>query len=621
MPVGSILESKSFCALDDAGQKAVRQLFDKIYQANEKLQLDDLPLYQHRESLEESLDFYTHRLDKINLAGFKYLNREQRTVLHQDLLFTFYLLSAQYQLDAIKGESQSRRQRAEQIKYCASYIKELRKAGQRTTPETILASATDDDSEKYLKYLGLFVASRLVDGLVATNTEEIKEDVAYVNGIRGQWSRAGGLVSTVIEQLPDYIVNKQQAQERGAAPSPITGYMSWILYYIHLGIDLALLLKHTFRGPWMSQAERDLSISTGERFQTQWAQHKFSLLSDFNWGTAYMVCFFWLTGSGMPGYLGKVLTVGLLLMDVQLTLWRFSEENAHHQVEMMRHAHDKQTLRAKISVAEQMENKEQQAILTLQLETLTQAETQCKFEWKYKTYKLNNDLAYAASLILAFSLIYCFLFPPAMILPASAMMIGILGSLLYFICNLGYTVVSGDLDVAKLQESSHLAIIECKKRLQQFNTLKFDKENDPNGFVKKHLYLEMKQLWADADYQKRLAHFQKIKLIRSVLIDTLAPSLMFVLFLFMPLSICFAVLVAEFTLAIVSRKLLKEPIADKIPALNEMEYVHFECLPEPTLDDLSHDSKPKTLVKYRFFSIPENTLQSPSDGERAAPAV
>ena len=104
----------------------------------------------------------------------------------------------------------------------------------------------------------MFVASRLVDGLVATNTEEIKEDVAYVNGIRGQWSRAGGLVSTVIEQLPDYIVNKQQAQERGAAPSPITGYMSWILYYTRFGINLSLLLKHTIAGPWMSEKERKI---------------------------------------------------------------------------------------------------------------------------------------------------------------------------------------------------------------------------------------------------------------------------------------------------------------------------------------------------------------------------
>ena len=612
MPVGSILDSRSFSALDATGQKAVRQLFDKIYQADEQLMLADLQLYKHRTSLAVPLDFYTRRLDKTNLASFKFLNRVQRAALHQDLLFTFYLVSAQYQLDATEGLRQSLRQLALQIKYCACLIKELRKAGQRTTPATILASAVDDDSEKYLKYFGLFIASRLVNGALAVGAERtkvIKEDVAYVNGIRGQWSRAGGLVSRVIDQLPDYVINKHQALERQNILAPITGYMSWILYYTHFGIDLVMLLKHTFRGPWMSQAEKNLTISTGERFQTQWDQHKFSLLSDFNWGTAYMVCFFWLTGSGIPGYLGKVLTVGFLLIDVQLTLWRFSEEKTRHNVEMERYAHDRKSLCDKIIVAEQTENKEQKEILQLQLETLIQAETQCKFEWKYKKYKLNNDLAYAASLILAFSLIYCFLFPPAIMLPATAMMIGIIGSSLYFICNLAYTAVSYDLDVVKSQETCHLIKIECEKRLQKFSALTFDKAIDPNGFVKKQLYLEMKQLWADIDYQKRLAHFQTIKLIRSVLINTLVPSLMFVLFLFMPLGICLAVLAVEFTLATVSRMVINEPTRGKIPVLNEMEYAKFESLPAPMLDDLSNNSKTKTLAKCRFFSAYETKFQ------------
>lgn len=598
----NILDSTSFGSLDDVGQKAVRQLFDNPARAGKPF--DNLLLFRQRRSLAISLDFYSKKLDSTNLASFIFLNRQQRTVLHQDLLFTFYLLSAQFQLTAQlnldEGINQIKKlqELGDQIKRCARFISELRRTGEKKTPETILADNLDH-SEKYLKYLGLTVVAPLIlEGVLL----DIREDADFVNGIRGQWNRTGALFSTIIAQLSDDFINKQRFKQKVMVPALIAGYVSWIMFYTHLAVDWCLLLSHTFRGPWMNQAEKDLPVSTRERFQTQWSQRKYSLIRNFNWGTAFMTCFFWLTGNGMFGHFGNALMIGFLLIDVCLTVWRFSEERALHQLDLDRFARDKAILNTKITAAK---TQEEIQLLLLQLETITQAETKCNYDWKHKKYRLTNDLVYIIGLVIAFNMIFCFLFPPAMIPAALSLTLGFVGASLYFIHNLVYAAINNDLDVVKSRESQDLATIECKKRLEQFVALKFDKENDPDGLVKKRLYLEMLSLLAEADYQKRLAHFQTLQLVRTMLINTLAPSLMFVLYIFMPFGIGLGVLAGAIALAILSKKFLHEPKAENVSTLNETEYADFLHLSAPTLDDLrSNDTPLKIQSRYSFFSEP-----------------
>ena len=128
---------------------------------------------------------------------------------------------------------------------------------------------------------------------------------------------------------------------------------------------------------------------------------------------------------------------------------------------------------------------------------------------KYKKYRLIADITYAVNLTITFSLVFCFLFPPAIIPVAIAKTLGFAGSVLYFVQNLVYGIVVNNLDGAKARETKELAKTELSKLLTQFIDLKRDPEQDLDGSKKQTLYLDMKQLSSEVDYQKQLEHYQK----------------------------------------------------------------------------------------------------------------
>ena len=605
MSVSSILESTSYSNLNAAGKRAVLRLFDKGYLVGNKLSLSTPQIFSKRKSLSVSLDFYGSQLDTINPASFAFLHPRQRKVLEQELLYAFYIFSAQYQLDEAEHRRQNLPERSAQIKNCAHLISELRRSGKKKTPESLLTKAIDD-TEKHAKYLGLTVAP-VIAGLMlnldadttkhaeewrgASKTGVVKEWMGEVNGRRLYWVWGGNLLSTIISMLPDDFANKPQAQRGLAVPSPVTGYMSFILYYARFGINLALLLKHTLSGPWMSAEEA--KIPWRERFKTQWAQRKFALLNDSIWGLANMACFLWLTGSGMLGYYGNVVTTALLLMDVTISIWRFWEESTQHNVDLARYVQDIKVLRAKINMEKDEEEKK---ILWLQLNALLKAKEQCEFNWRHKKYALTNDVVYAVGLMVAFALMCCFLFPPAAIAPAIAIILGTIGSVLCFVFTSIYMAVSGGFEIAKSRESSRVAKNECNELLQQF---KIEKDE----LIRKQLYLEMKQLLAASDYQQQSANFQKMKLIRAMFIDAMIPPLIFVSLLFMPLGIGLAVMAAGFALAIITHLILKrfEPKAAVLPEFDEVEYTKFASKKDRSLADLSGEKTNKKQEHSGFF--------------------
>ena len=613
MSVSSILESTSYSNLNAAEKRAVLRLFDKGYLVGNKLSLSTPQIFSKRKSLSVSLDFYGSQLDTINPASFAFLHPRQRKVLEQELLYAFYIFSAQYQLDEAEHRRQNLPERSAQIKNCAYLMSELRRSSKKKTPESLLTKAINE-SEKHAKYLGLTVAP-VIAGLMlnldadttkhaeewrgASKTGVVKEWMGEVNGRRLYWVWGGNLLSTIISMLPDDFANKPQAQRGLAVPSPVTGYMSFILYYARFGINLALLLKHTLSGPWMSAEEA--KIPWRERFKTQWAQRKFALLNDSIWGLANMACFLWLTGSGMLGYYGNVVTTALLLMDVTISIWRFWEESTQHNVDLARYVQDIKVLRAKINIEKDEEEKK---ILWLQLNALLKAKEQCEFNWRHKKYALTNDVVYAVGLMVAFALMCCFLFPPAAIAPATAIILGTIGSVLCFVFTSIYTAVSGGFEIAKSREASRVAKNECNELLQQFKIEK-------NELIRKQLYLEMKQLMAASDYQQQSANFQKMKLIRAMFIDAMIPPLIFVSLLFMPLGIGLAVMAAGFALAIITHLILKrfEPKAAVLPEFDEVEYTKFASKKDRSLADLSGEKTNKKQEHSGFFGK-DKTLQS-----------
>ncbi|KTD38386.1 hypothetical protein [Legionella oakridgensis] len=575
MSISSILKHTSFSTLDEAEQNAVRRLFDDVYQKKQRMTLDVLEIFKQRQFLSTSLDIYGKKLAHLNPASFKFLSKAQRIVLEEDLLFTFYLLSAQYQLDEAESRRQNLQQRSEQIKHCADLINRLRQNGLETTPETILEQAMDD-SEKHLKYLGLtvvgpFIAEKAVE-FSGGRTTVIKSWMGDINERRLYWVWGGGLLSSVIGLMPEHLGHKNAAQQVLGTPAPVLGYASWILYYTRFGIELSLLLKHTIKGPWMSKEEQQ--IPAWERFKTQWQQRKFMLLNDAVWATVNLVTFFWLTGSGILGYWGNIITAGLLLVDASLTLWRFYEETTRHNEELARYARDIEALKAKLH-DEDEKNAEARRLMQRQIASLEKMQQQCEFDWKYKKYKLINDLTYAIALVVAFSVVCCFFFPPAALMPATTLILGVVGAALCFSLTLSYSAASGGIEIAKSRATGKLAREECEKLLQLFN-------ESNNEFEKKQLYLDIKQSMAESVHQERLIRFQKISLVRSVLIDAMLPALMFVSLMFLPTGIGIGVIAAGIALALLSRIILKqfEPKADALPEFDEEDYEKFAQKPE-----------------------------------------
>ena len=620
------IDRPSFWSLDVAEQKTVRHLFDKKYKSGAHLDLDHGQVFRHQKALSTSLAYFSLRIDKINPASFKYMDPNQTEVLEQELLFAFYIFSAQYQLDEAEHRRQGLRERSEQIKRCAQLINELRKSTHAVTCETLLASATDDDSEKHAKYLGLtlvapYVAEKMVDIASGTpqkikewegagKTRVIKETMGEVNGRRLYWVWGGNLLNTVISLLPEEFSNKKQAQDVVTAPAPVTGYMSWILYYARFGINLSLLLKHTIAGPWMSKKERQ--IPTWDRFKTQWDQRKFSLLNDSIWATANLACFYWLVGSGTLGYLGNVVTAGLLLMDVCLTVWRFYEESTQHNRNMARYTREIEDLQRRIELKKVAD--EEEKLWLLQLNELEKAKKQSESDWRYKKYSTVTDLVYATGLMVAFTLMCGFLFPPAMLVPATAVALSVAGAALCFVLTTAYSAVNGGLDIAKSKATRESAKKEYKELLKQFLAVDDKREDEPEE-KRRYLYLEMKQLMAQSDYQDRLIKFQAMKLTRSILIDAMIPPLMFVSLIFMPLGIGLAVLAAGLVLSVLTHVILKrfEPQPDKLPEFNESDYLAFAESVEPKDEDRLEETPEPRYRSSLFFSGSSNKSQSSTE--------
>jgi len=618
----SIFNSTTFNTLDASGQQAVRHLFDEHYLSGSMPDWDTTEIFRQRTSLAVSVGISGQRLEKINPASFQFMSVSQKKALENELLFMFYTFSAQFQLDEAEHRRQNFAAQSDQIKLCARLLKRLRDP--KLTPELIHAQH-QDESEKHLKYLGLTIVARFITArmleltsaqlmteqmqeISSAQTNVIKNWMGEVNGRRLYWVWGGGLLASVIEMLPDDFAHKQQGQDAVAAPSPYTGYMSWILYYTRFGINLSLLLKHTIAGPWMSVAESN--IPAWERFKTQWNQRKFSLLNDAVWATANMVCFFWLNGAGRLGYLGNVATALLLLMDVSLTIWKFYEESTQHNVDILRYEHDIAALSVRISGATGTDKK----VLEHELVALKKAKKQCEFDWQYKKYGLVNDLTYAVGLLAAFCVVCCFFFPPAALAPATVMILGVVGAALCFSLTVGYAAVSGAIDIAKSKATGHMANEELKDLLQQFKECL----DEP---IKKQLFLDIKQMLAKSEFQERIVEFQKMELVRAVLVNVLIPPLIFVSFIFMPFGIGLAVLAAGFALAVISNMILNsyKPGEGALPEFNQQEYEEFLTNPPPIR--LAVDTVTDPLAPAFFANHGSSNGYQKLDGDEGAESL
>ncbi|WP_028388871.1 hypothetical protein [Legionella fairfieldensis] len=585
---------------------------------------------------------YGDQLADVNPASFIFLTKVQQKRLRKQIQYTHYLFCTQYALDSAEGRKQNFNKLEKTKLHCEKLLGQLTQVMEGNP----LSQELDKElavSGKYLKYLGLTLLAQWFaekyKQFMDSNTHALTDWLTEINDKRRYWIWGGGLLASALALFPDDFLNKQQTSQNLAKPAPIAGYMSWILYYTRFGISLLLLLKHTFKGPWMNEEEKALPASTWERFQTQWQQRKFVLLNDSIWATANLICFFWLKGSGMLGYAGNAATAALLLIDLVLLARTFWEESTQHNKNMQALQHDMEKLEnrvmalqnelynAGISTATDKEQKLEK--LKLQLDDLQDALNQQKkmkrkaeFEWKYKCYTRFNDLAYSMGLIMSFCVLCSFFFPPAAILPATSLLIGFVGAALSFALTVAYAAVSGSINIAKSNETKADQLDNCNEILNKFKAIKNKNFSDPNDEnMKKLLYLDLQNSIAKSDYHQRIARFQTMQLVRSILVDAFIPAVIFASLMFLPLGAGIGVIAAALTLAWAAYVIINrfEPQAAKLPEFNEARYAAFESAPS-----LEHfmPEKPRPETNgfwgsfYKILSPKTNTPEGVPEEQR-----
>ncbi len=516
-------------------------------------------LAKARKAIVLSLKVYAPRLADIDPATFKYNNEIQRTALEEELMNTFYLLYDECQLHMAANNLPALRERGTQLERCANLLYRLHNtppADGSTSCEQAHEITLGASPEKPAKYIALtLIAPLIAETMLGFTSDEGLDEVismmSAVNLFRLNWVWGGGLDRAILEQIPAGMGHAARASEVFAAIIPFTGYMSWVLYYLRLGINLYLLTKGSLKGswmdPWRTQTDRDINMGIYERFQIQWDLRKFSILNDTFWATANMACFFWLVGSGTLEYLGNALTLALLGFDLCLTCWRYAEEETRHNQEIEHYRDEINALAAKI---DEEKDETKQKVLEEHMDVLHGAHKKCDVEWKFAKQNISHDVLYAAGLMFAFSLLCCFFFPPAALLPATIVILGIAGAALSFAMTIAYHAWKTNTKIQQLQ--ALCTRVEEKITTLDAKNLKLSNPSDNEMFV-----LERTRLIEELAYRQSMIAHHKKELTQQILSEALVPASAFALLLFLPLSMGLPMLIPVILLLMMSGSILE----------------------------------------------------------------
>ncbi|HHF0525575.1 TPA: hypothetical protein ACTUT5_001341 [Legionella anisa] len=563
-----------------------------------------------------SLDFYLGILGQTDRVMFDYMNDAQKEELAFNLKITLLLLLAQKQHEIEYQKTENVNTYNQHIKRCSKFLMELDPEYQeRIKKHPEQEEVNPDQPIKYMGIpLGQLLARDMVD-MTGGATKTIKEYMGKINEGRLYWVWGSTFLKTVVGHLPDYMY-AAQAPDAMKTPDPYTGNLSWTLYYARFFLELGLLLKHTIKGSWMS--EEEAKIPWEERFLTQWSQRKFALLNDFLWGTANLLCFFKLNGAGALGTAGDALTLVLLIFDIAMVALEFAEQKAKYQKAMLQYDQDIERLENQLKFfldqekERQLQDDElrQKRQIEVELRTLRRERTKCDREWQLQKVSYITSIAYAVGLMLAFIVLAA---------PVSAPVAGIMVIAGAAAC-LAFTVINnavkGGIELYKtyktLQEKKQDHDDKVKELLR---LLKANPKLDENE--KKLLYLEIKQLQAETEYQKQMMIYQSVNLARRIMIEALVPVVVIVSLVAVPLGGLgiIPVLIAVIALAIATKMLvdaLFKPEEKKTLEFDEESYEKF-C------NELEKQ-QPK-IERDRLFSENGKERLLDNDGPRDAPVI
>lgn len=602
-----ILQSYLKTQTDKSGKLRYDEKVDELIKYNRKAKGGDFLV---------PLSYYLNILENTHEVLIDYMSPERKERLLRDLQIAYLLLLTEKKYEQQHQKYENLKIYAEQIKRCQelidqlNYEKKCEEEHREPSPEHDWF--TDGYPVKYLTFiLGQVVAGKIIAAM-DRKTKTIKEAMGWFNEKRLYWVWGSQFLKTFIQLLPDDFFNSAEASRTIRTPDPYTGCLSWGLYYFRFSLNLFLLLKHTISHPWMSDEEKKTPWT--ERFLTQWDQRKFTLLNDSIWATGNLICFFWLTGATLGAW-GDALTLALLVFDITMTLWDYEEQKTKFNKEMLAYDTDIAELKLKIKGLKEEDSAakvsdEEIREYELQLLTLQRSRSQCQREWDMQQISLINNIAYAIGLMIAFAL----LTTPFM--PASTATL-VIGAVLCLAFTIIYNAVKGGIEVYKanatekeVTQDFHNKIIDFKKILEENPNLE---DNE-----KRFLFLEIRKLHADSKYQKQMVVFQTMHLIRSVIIETMVPALIFTSLVFMPLGIGIGTLAAALAIAMVTNMMVNrifKPDQETVKPFDEEEYRQFAHDPD------HYDWYKKSSQARQSFFKPVDEPQPTTDSSTEVPLL
>ena len=556
----AILMTNSFSVNVDEDQKKIANLFEAF--KGRQIIAPEMPvnatkwndigaLFKNRAYLAERVSYYENHIATINPVLYQYMKPEEIMAKRRELLHAFYMLSAQYRLDQI--ESCQLNVRSEKIYKCAELLDKFDdkyKKDELVTEKNY--NIRLDTLQKQLKSQHKrFVGSN--DFQPTQYAQNIVDFKSAVNGQRLSWVWGNASLNALIpimeeirKDIPDRFTHCADMKKALGDFSLFTGYMSWLLYYARFALNLWNLAKHT-----LFASGEEAKIDWKDRLSFHANKLKFPLLNDSIWGLANMATFLWLTGdaivtSGLTmGWIGNILTIGLLVMDLSVAILALREERQRHIDDMKGFKRDIDSLKMK-KEREGLTDTEK-ATLTLELEALETACAQAKMKAYYKETDKKYDLYYAAALIGAFCVMGGV---PSFVLALGGIGVSLglplVGALLSFVFNTVYNTKKSWLEIQQKEEIGYLAELELGKL-----------RNIPNP--EDDVRLKITQLESSIAHQDATVRYATKDLLRRTLVDVMLPITVFVALMTAPsLPIALGIMIASALLACLIKYLLKE---------------------------------------------------------------
>jgi hypothetical protein len=271
---------------------------------------------------------------------------------------------------------------------------------------------------------------------------------------------------------------------------------------------------------------------------------------------------------------GDFITVGLLMFDVSLAVWEFQEQKNIYLKEMteLQKALNDIDLKKKALKHTDQDYERRLKLLNLQQNTLERALKKYTKEWQYLNITLIASLVYALSLTLAFLLATLPFFPATLpLVPLT-----ITGTILCFALTVMSNVIKSGVEIYKAQQTLAEIKKDATDKLQECNRLQTKED-------KKDLFLELKLLMIEHEYQEQQKGAQTLLLIQSIALQLLVPTLIFSSLVFLPPGLGLLVLAVGLALmSQVNQLLHKRAVCQRkeLEAFDEDEYEHFIKSPE-----------------------------------------